>query len=172
MTINVQRIPRGLLQLINAVSSGTNPVGMADEIAGVVQMEQFYAHSQFVHFSNGAGPVADPIATITVPQTQWWLLLRATSECFPAGAEPYMAFQIMMRGGTGSPAAERFTLATYEQDRVAVAGQTTNSRIVYQPAGGIQVIPPGTIFESRRLLGWVPAGNLSITLQLHVGVLG
>lgn len=86
----VNRIPRGFLDLVGAQTQGKNPPLFSDGLSPVVDMTALYlAETTGVANTNFAHTVVGNVGTITIPQDETWSVIAVGSQSVVALASEF-----------------------------------------------------------------------------------
>jgi len=77
---DIQRVPRGLIDLLGMRATGQTPAQLGNDIRGSLELLEFYLNERFRvlqgNSSNIVSPAISVVAGSTVPQGQLWLLYQ------------------------------------------------------------------------------------------------
>jgi hypothetical protein len=139
----IQRVPRGLLDLLGLKGFGDNPTELEDKVRGVVDLTQLYLGDQFVSLAtgtpnisaNGFNVAADQV--LTVPAGTYWLVSGFVCQRSVAlAAATSCSVQL---GVSRLGAVSAMPLAPDE--RVVLTGETFSLGVCFNP--GQLVLRPG-----------------------------
>lgn len=80
MAERVNRVPQGLIPLLQLKTGGVTPPAVSDLLAGTIDLTDFYATNRYemqAVFNNTANAVGN-VATLTVPESEFWLVYSAS----------------------------------------------------------------------------------------------
>ena len=143
----VNRIPRGFLDLIGAQTQGKNPPVFSDGLSPIIDMTPLYlAQTLGAHKLNFAHTVNAAQASVTVPSDEVWLLLSLGTQAFAStvGEFEQWAFIIndVIRESGAAPTLPQFHVTEVATNiainQLLATGFTLPSMIVLQ--GGMKII--------------------------------
>lgn len=161
----VQRVPAGLLQVLNSVSQGENPRLLADDVQGVLELLQFYGLSQrqILQNQNAALTAGTPLG-VNLPNS-WCVFYGADIRIAKTATLTALRGSISLLRTSGSS----LVLASADLGPYG-ATQVGNASVPFW-APYPMLIPPGGVILSRADIIGTDA-SVNATLTVEVGVLG
>jgi len=170
MTGEVQRFPRGLLEVLGAKSGGVVPSTLAQQIVCGVDVLQLYALSQerYIAAENAVAAEGDGV-TFTVPDTEFWILHDLSLHWVKTATATYMQGSLWQRKGTIGPfvgLASGPTAVSYPFGSTPAA----TSLVAHFNPTTPRILTPGTVlYGTVDILG--TDATADIKLRARVGVL-
>jgi len=163
----IQRVPLGLLNLLNTWGGGT-PAELEDRVRGTLDLTQLYALQQRrVLFTNNAalaeGGNVD-VLTNEPPGTgnQWAVLFGATFTAVKTATATALRGSIELRRSGG---ANSIKLASEELGPFG-ATETGPCNVVFWAPYPIILVPPWTVFGTLSILGTDANANCTIVAEI------
>jgi hypothetical protein len=168
MALRIQRVPRGLNDLLS-IFGGETPTDLAPQVYGMVDLLQFYALSQDVHFSSNDPALAEGgTVTNTISNTNWVVLLDLNATVVKTGT--MTACWLNMFARKNALASFEYSL---ENGSMGPFGATETGAVTltWKQTPSFRLLPPGTQLGVRlTVLGTDATAN--VTLGQHVAILG
>lgn len=170
MPFKIQRVPRGLDQLLSTFG-GQTPIQLADDVRAIIDLLQFYGLTQRSHAAGAVAGVGssliNPQVTITPSLTNWSILFTAMAGIQPiAAATTWVGFgPILARAGT--PGVSGFSILKAYEAAPPVGANAFAEFVAPYP----MLLPPGT---QVGCLMWstLGAGAQNVTISAEFGLLG
>lgn len=117
MAGEINRVPAGLLSILDMKARGQNPRSLAEQVIGTVELGQQYLLQNRVWVSGNSAAVnaPGPFSTITVPSNEYWYINR-----------------VLARTGVNLAAATEYRVGVSLQ-RSNVAGAVIGTAITLDP---------------------------------------
>lgn len=166
MPFQIQRVPRGLNELLSIFGGGT-PHELEDRVRVSLEALQFYGAMQRRVVSNADAAMAEGSQVVVIPSTtNWFVLFGATAQCTKTAT--MTALSLALTVALNNQSTQEFGLAFTEFQRFGATetGLVDVTHVCPYPL----VLPPNTAISARlRILGTDATASTSITA--HVGVL-
>lgn len=164
MTLKVQRVPRGLSDLLT-IFGGEHPSGLVPELRGVIDVIQFYGLNNLTTLATSNAALAEGgNVQLTVPDRQFWLLYALHATIVKTAT--MTALRADLQIGQGS----NFGVYAAEELGPFGATETGDVRFSYVPATPRVLLPQMALRASLEILGTDATANVSVVA--HVGILG
>lgn len=165
MAFRIQRVPRGLNNLLNIFGGGT-PVDLEDRIRGTLELLQMYGTTQLQSQSaNTAAAVEGAGTPVTLSQSSWTVLFMAT------GIIVKTATMTALRGRIAINRVVQNSPILFAEE-LGPFGATETGNVNF---GGLLpyplLCPPGTIVSATPEIIGTDA-NANVTTVVEFGVLG
>lgn len=161
---DIQRVPRGLLELLGMQSAGATPRELAPAVSPSIELMQFYALQQQISLGTTDATMAESDAIeFTVPANRLWLLMNAGAISSFIGAVSIACYiAITPPGGFRTP------LATYRE--VTTDATTGFFPLAVYTAPYPRILLPGTVLGFYMAM--LSAADLNVTFSAIVGQAG
>ncbi len=167
--MTIQRFPRGLQELLASKTQGINPDVLGAQLSTVLDLLQFYGLSD-ERYETVSGTVAEGAGvTLTVPDTQFWLLFDTSLHWVKTATATYMQGSIWQRKGTTGPFVGLATGPTAVGYPFASTAAATSLLATFAPSPP-RLLTPGTVlYGTCDILG--TDATADIVFRARVGVL-
>ena len=169
MAEKIQSVPATLLDLLGIKSLGRNPVALADEVRGSIDLTDFYLASrlEIVRVQNLAIAVAGDDANVTVDNGEIWIVKEISATVKqPSAAGAIMNGAIQWRHNA---AAASGALALCQTPRAVATTnaleEKTTCAVVYDEP---RLFLPGNVIEAE--LVEAVGGALTVRIELRVAL--
>lgn len=165
---DIQRVPLGLLNVLSMAASGENPRILASQVAGVLELLQFYGLTQRQVLIGTDAALAEGGSISVTPSLTAWAVLFAMSVSVTKTATmtALRAACFIRRSGVGVP-------QMYASDDLGPFGatETGTASVVYVPGSAPLLLPPGTVLTGLPQIIGTDA-TAAVTVQAEIGLLG
>lgn len=166
MPFKIQRVPRGLLELLS-ISGGGNPTELEDRVRASLELMQFYGLQQRqTLLANNAAAAENTLVSVTPSATNWTLLFAAASTVTVTATMTALHHHVVTQRG-GSTEIQ-IPLATRE---IVIVGATVTGacHCPWTPPYP-WLLPPGAIVSALATIIGTDA-TASVSVRAEFGVL-
>lgn len=167
--MTIQRFPRGLQELLGTKNLGVNPDELNGALSCVLDMLALYGLND-ERYESASGTVAEGAGvTITVPDTQFWVLHDVSLHWVKTATATYMQGSIWQRKGTTGPFVGLATGPTAVGYPFGSTAAPTSLLASFNPCPPRLLTPGTVIYGTTDVLG--TDATADIVLRARVGVL-
>jgi hypothetical protein len=162
----VQRVPAGLLQVLNAVSGGENPRLIGEQVSGVLDLLQFYGLSQRTNLTATNAALAEGATLGIVLPNSWCVMYGIEFQVTKTATLTALSTSISLQrnaGASSSCVSDR----EYTAFGATVTGVQRHGWFAEYPV----LMPPGSVIIARADIIGTDA-TVSAGLITEIGVLG
>lgn len=158
MTVPIQRVPRGLTNVLGQVGA-VSPAALEDRVRATLEMLQFYGQTQAQQLvATDAALASGTNLTLIVPQGQVWIVFAAQAQIVEDAAMTVLDLFLGVGFNGGTVLAAR-------HDGVFTAGRIFASAL-HLPYP--RVLMPGQFIGALPIYAGVATANVNISAQVGV----
>lgn len=165
----IQRVPQGLLQVLNMQNSGETPRELAASVAGIVDLLQFYGLTQLQRMSASDGALAEAGNISIQTPNAWCLLFGANARAVQTATQTALRLNILINRTPGAAAGTSIPVASGSP--FAYGATFTGDFDVPWRAPYPLLMPPLSLIQANLSLLGTDA-TASVNILAEVGVLG